>query len=255
MVEKTPVENIASVAIIYPASDPSILFIDRKDNGYPILAFRQMLCPIGGNWIGESALSDRNPYDTWCREVSEELSLDARVVSTQESQLVGDNPQQASYIVAKNDVRPTDTERAELERLKKVFMETAQPFGDFRVTVPKSVLDRVPGNTRPGYSALFPYWLVPVNEEDWTSLVKLHEKFGNLSIESVAVIVSLDQIISEPIYTCCGHDRILQRFFREMGCAGADRYPLLEDITYEYMGMPMDSYADYLDRYEILRKP
>lgn len=259
MAEKTTVANIASVGIIYRESDPSTIFIDIKDGGYPIRAFRWMMCPIGGNWIGNSALNDLNPRDTFCRELFEELSLDKQAVSTEEAALLGLDPEQDSYIVPKKDVIPTDKDRAELDHLKKVFIETARPFGDFLVTVPKSVLDQnVPDNTRPGYSALFPYWLVPVKEKDWSMLVRLHEKFGNLSIESIAVIISLDEIVRTRRYTCCGHDLVMELFFITVkGYDYVSRYPLplLEGISYKLMGVPLNSYIEYLKKYDILRNP
>lgn len=256
MAEKIAIANIASVGIIYRESDPSTIFIDIKDGGYPIKAFRWMMCPIGGNWIGESARNDSNPRDTFCRELFEELSLDKQVVSTEEAGLLGLDPEKNSYIVPKKDVTPTVIDYAELDCLKLVLAQTAEPFGDFLVTVPKSVLDRnVPDNTRPGYSSLFPYWIVPVGEKDWATLTGLHEKFGNLSIESLAVIISLDEIVRTRRYTCCGHDLIMELFFANMGCANTCHYPLLEHISCKFMGLPLDSYDKYLERYDIMRNP
>lgn len=256
MAERVRVDNIASVGLIHRQSDPNQIFIDLKDGGYPLKAFRWMLCPIGGNWIGHSALNDRNPRDTFCREVGEELLLDQTRASTEEAALLGLDPQQTSYVVPKKGVTPTNEDRAKLDYLKGAFSNAAEPFGDFLVQVPKSVLDRgVPDNTRPGYASILSYWLVPVCEEDWRTLLELHETYGNLSVESIAVIVSLEEIVATNRETCCGHDQIMQKFFREMGCVNTDRYPLLPDINCTPLGMPMDSYQSYLDRYDVVRHP
>lgn len=256
MVEKIAVNNIASVGIIFRESDPKNIFIDIKDGGYPIKAFRWMHCPIGGNWIGKSALGDVNPLATFRRELIEELSFEKQRISTGEMKQLGFDSEQQSYTVPRNDVIPTEKDHESLNYLKLIFTSDAKPLGDFRVTVPKSVFDRgVPDNTVGDISSLFPYHLVSVRENDWRILEYLHEKFGNLSVESLAVITSLDEIISTPRYTCCGHDRIMKDFFTQMGCLNASQYPLLEGIVCEPMGMSLDSYDKYLKHYEVLRNP
>jgi hypothetical protein len=256
--ERLRINNIASVGVIYRKTNPRQIFIDVKDGGYPIEAFRWMFCPIGGNWIGRDALKDEDTYDTLCRELSEELSLDREEVSTEEAKLLGLNPQETTYVVPKNNVPPTKQDRAELAHLKRVFAETAAdlPFGDFLVTVPKSVLDQqFPGNTRPGYTSILSYWRIPIEEKEWTLLETLHKKYGNISIESMAVIVSLDEIIATQRHTCCGHDRIMQRFFESVGCIDATHYPLLDDICCTELHLPLGSYDQYLERYDIVRHP
>jgi len=256
MAEKIRADNIAAVAIIFRAADPREIFIDIKDGGYPLKAFRWMLCPIGGNWIGPTARADRNPRATLCREIGEELSLDPTEVSTEEATLLGLAQEQATYVVPKKGVAPTPWDRARLESLKYAFANTAEPFGDFLVSVPKSVLDRgVPDNTRIGYTSILSYWRVPVGEEDWATLVSLYERYGNLSVESIAVLTSLDQIVATNQYTCCGHDRILQQFFAAMGCVEAIHLPLLPEITCSYLHQPLATYEKYLERYDIIRHP
>ena len=42
-------------------------------------AFRRCLCPIGGNWIGETAKGDLNPHSTFKREIIEELALEKNI--------------------------------------------------------------------------------------------------------------------------------------------------------------------------------
>jgi len=215
-----------------------------------------MICPIGGNGIGKCALAERNTYETWRREVFEEMSIVKEVASTADATLLGLAPEQDYYIVPRKDVPPTIQDQDKLLYLKEVFTATAKPFGDFLVTVPKSVLDRgVPNNIRPGYTSILSYWKISVNEEDWATLSELHERYGNLSNESIGVIISLDEIIQTNRYTCCGHDQIMQKFFKEMRCVGADEYPLLADITCERVHMPLDSYDSYLELYDVVRRP
>ncbi|MBI2098082.1 MAG: hypothetical protein HYT49_00255 [Candidatus Wildermuthbacteria bacterium] len=256
MVEKVRVDNIASVGIIYRRFHPDQILIDIKDGGYPLKAFRWMLCPIGGNWIGPTARNDQNTRDTLIREMSEELSLDSRETSTEDAALLGLEPEQATYVVPKKGVASTDEDREKLGRLKGAFANTAEPFGDFLVNVPKSVLDRgVPDNTRPGYTSILSYWRVPVDEEDWATLVDMHAKYGNLSVESIAVIISLEEIVTTRRHTCCGHDRILQQWFASMGCVETMHLPLLPDIFCAYLHQPLASYEEYLERYEVVRHP
>jgi len=256
VIERVGIVSIASVAILYRKTNPGEVFLDIKTPGYPLTAFVGMICPIGGNWIGDQAQADLNPLATWRREFEEEFTITTKVASLAETRLLGDDPKEEFYTTPRNLIIPSRTDLIDFTLLKHNLPLRAEPFGDFLVTVPKSVLDRnAPENRRPGYTALHPYWLVEVFEDEWRALVALHQKFGNLSCESQSVITSLPQIIAEGQLTCCGHDVVMREFFQQMGCANAEGYPMLEGITFEHRGMPLDSYDKYRAEYDITRTP
>lgn len=253
---KPRINNISAVAIIFRRSDPSELFIEMKDDGYPMAAFRRQLCFIGGNWIGDGARGDLNPLMTARREISEELSLDRAVRSSEELALLGIVSEVTHYEVARSSHEVTGEDRQLLERLKNEVCEGLAPFGDFVNSVPKSVLDEAdPKNTRDGFSSLSSYYQVGIGEQSWEILANLQQAFGNLSNESVTLITSLGKIIETGTKTAFGHDQVLQRFFLSRGFPVAHNLPLVDDITSESAHAPLPSYREYLDRYEILKRP
>ncbi|HEB46698.1 MAG TPA: hypothetical protein ENI19_03260 [Candidatus Nealsonbacteria bacterium] len=254
--ERKKINNIASVAIIIRASNPSQIFIELKDDGYPMKTFRRCLCPIGGNWIGEAAKCDQNPLDTVRREIMEEICLEKRTASTIELDLLGIKPGRSFYQVPTIDQIPTSDDIKILDELKQVIAEGLVPFGDYINTIPKSVLDRSdPENERDGFSALVSYWAVALDEQRWKEITALQEKFGNLSNESITLVTSVDEIIEVGVKTAFGHDRPLKEFFLCYGLHSAQQFPLINGISSQEIGKPLASYQEYLERYEILKKP
>ncbi|MEK9173238.1 MAG: hypothetical protein AAB594_01535 [Patescibacteria group bacterium] len=253
---KPRINNISAVAIIFRKSDPSQVFIEMKDDGYPMAAFRRQLCFIGGNWIGENARSDTNPLMTARREIEEELSFDHAVRSSEELALLGMVSEVIYDEAARSTREVTDEDRQLLERLKGEIREGLTPFGDFILTVERKVLDRAdPKNSRDGFSGLCSYYLSPISEESWGHLSSLQQTFGNLSNESVTLITSLGKIIETGTKTAFGHDQILQRFFLSRGLSEAENLPLVEGIASQSVGGPLSLYSEYLEQYDILKRP
>lgn len=254
--EKAIVNNIAGVGIIYRASDPSQIFIEIKDDGLPIKAFRRGLCPIGGNWIGEVAKKDKGTWDTFRREFNEEINFESAVASTLELRLLGFMPEDNFYQTPRNDYTPSSEEIEILNNLKKFITGVREPFGDYVIDMPKEVFDRVdPENKREGFSALASYWLIALPENYWEQLLVLQSAFANLSNESLSVITSLKEIVDAGVKFAYGHDRPLQEFFLTQGFQLARKLSLIAGITYRKVGMPLASYADYLELYNVRRKP
>lgn len=255
MPERVTVNNISSVTIIARAAKRNQIFIEVKDDGYPLRVFRRCLCPIGGNWIGQAARQDRNPLDTVRREINEELSLDKRTASMLELSLLGMKPEKNFYQTPSFDQPAEEAEIKVLNELKRVITESCAPFGDYLQIIPKEVLDRAdPENKRDGFAGICSYWVVVLNEYDWEQLTALQKKFGNLSNESVTLFTSLEEIIETGVKTAFGHDRPLQQFFLCHGFSAARQFPLIEGISSQPIPT-MASYTDYLEKYEILRKP
>ncbi len=254
--KKERVSNLASVGIIFRASDPSEIFLEVKDDGYPLKVFRRCLCPIGGNWIGEAGKRDRNPLDTFRREFLEEISLEKAIASTLELKLLGIESESNFYQTPRKDRIPTSEERRILAELKQVVVENCIPFGDFKNQIPTEVILRAePESKREGYTGVVSYWFIPLSEEWWNRLVVLQRSFGNLSNESITVITSLREIIETGTKTAFGHDHALQEFFLSFGLTNAHRFPLIEGIITEDRGKILASYDEYLARYDIQKKP
>lgn len=254
--QKQVVTNICGVAIIYRASDPSQVFIEVKDDGYPMARFRRCLCLIGGNWIGLHAAGDLTTRRTLEREIDEELSLTKGVASTLELKLLGLEPKDKFYVTPKNDLAPNEEDFRILNEIKKAINEGLVHFGDFILKVPKSVLDAAdPENKRDGLSAIASYWTVGLSEETWEKLSALQKKFGNLSNESVTLLTSIDEIIATGTEIAFGHDRPLQRFFEGWGLENAKNLLLIEGITSVPIENPPATYAEYLERFEVQKRP
>ena len=72
--KKIAVNNTASVVIIFRQKNPAEVFLEIKDDKYPMRVFQRCLNIIGGNWIGEQALNDFGPLGTLYRELQEEIT-------------------------------------------------------------------------------------------------------------------------------------------------------------------------------------
>ena len=254
----TQVTNISSVGLIYRSFNPAEVFLEIKDDGHPIKLVRRQLCPIGGNWIGEAAKRDSNPNDTFVRELGEELSFERSIRDSVDLALLG-VAELEKFAPAPAPNVGVDTEDIEdLEDLKWVMgMQATVLADDYLHTVSKDALDAAdPENKRDGFTTLTSYWSVPLAEKDWRRLVRLQEKFGNLSGESITLITSLDEIVKTDTRIAFGHDRVLQRFWLERGFAKAANLILVPGITSVSAGhRSLSSYRYYLARYDVAKKP
>lgn len=244
------------MGIIFRASDPAIIFIEVKDDGYPIKLARRQLHFIGGNWIGEGAKGDASTLDTFKREICEELSFDRPTRDSVELNLLGlaDIEQFLPIPQSVEEVLPADEEI--LNDLKRVIVESAVPFGDFLNTVEKTALDAAdPENKRDGFTYLSSYWTIALQEDAWADLLRLQGKFKNLSNESLTLVTSLDKIIKTKTKTAFAHDRVLQLFFLRHGLVAARNLPLVPNVESVEAGMPLPTYKDYLQRYDMARRP
>jgi len=255
-VSKQKVNGIAAVGIIYAASNPTKIFIEVKDDGHPIKLVRRQLCPIGGNWIGERAKPDANPLVTFRRELDEELSFDRPIRDAGELVLLGQADSEVFAPTPDPSICPDQDDINKLVHIKSVIESLAVPFGDFINTVPKAVLDEAdPDNKRDGFASLVSYFAIGLGEQDWAMLVALQKKFGNLSNESITLITTLDEIIRTDTKTAFGHDRVMQRFFLGYGQELAKDLPMVLGLESEYVGVSMETYAEYLARYDVLKHP
>ena len=254
---KVPITNISAVGLIHRESDPSRIYIDFKDDGLPVKAFRRTLCPVGGNWIGEGAKADADPLATFRRELLEELSFEKVERSSEEYVDLGIADLEVFGAVGGfSGAEVTAEDHADLAHLKRTISESAAPFGDYLTEIPKSVLDAAdPENKRNGFTVLVSYYRVGLSDEDWTKLERLQRKFGNLSNESISVILSLAEIVEKGIKCAFAHDIALRDFFRSRDCKGADGLPIYDGTHAERVHDPLGSYAEYLERYDVAKTP
>jgi len=252
---KTVIDHVAGIGIIFRKTNPSEVFLEIKDDGYPLKVFRRCLNIIGGNWIGEPARNDQGPRDTLQRELQEELTLEKPAASTLELSLLGLSPEQNFYRVPVNNVLVTREDLVELKEVKISIAAGFIPFSDYLIEVPKSVLDKAdPGNQRNGFNCIVSCWQSPLEEKGWKKLVELQAKFNNLSNESVTIITSFQEIVSVRLNTAFGNDWPLKDFFLSQGMSVAD-FPLIEGIFAKKIGSPKGTWRQYLQEYDITRKP
>ncbi len=248
--------NVAGVGIIYRAIDPGKIFTEVKDDGLPAVVFRRGLCTPGGNWIGEAARADTNPLATYRREIGEELSLERAAASTLESRLLGMEPDGNFYLVPRANVKPTPGQISALADIKRVIIEGATPFVDLLNTTPRAVLDRADANNKKGdIIAVVSYFATALREPEWHELAALQAAFGNLSNESITLVTSLDEIITNGMRWAYGHEHAMRRFFLAFGLEAAKDMLETEDVTSECLGTPRASYDDYLVEFDIERRP
>lgn len=259
---KIAVNNMSAVGIIYNATNPLQIFIEAKTSDYPVKAFAGMLLCIGGNYMGTNAKDDKNPHDTYVREIHEELSFDKPAQRTTElSDLVGTRT--IAYTVPGTKIEPADQDVLELNTIKAYITEYARWFGDYVQFVPRAIFDVADPNSKRedlyGHCSVF---TTKLPQPYWQALVRLQQKFGNLSNESVTIMTSLQEIVDTGWNMAWGQDRVLQEFFRTAFCPNqdlhpADNLPLISGITMtrQDRNAMLPSYQDYLSRYDVAKLP
>jgi len=250
---KIPVNNICGVAIIYSKDDPSRIFLETKTSDYPVKVFAGSLCLIGGNWIGEAAKADANPMETLRRELDEELCLAPLTEGQHEELSLLGLGQGTKYDLQKN-TQASEADIQCLNEVKKAMSLSIVPFLDAVSLTPKRVFDGAdPQNKRGDIQALLSNYLIPLERETWNELVRLQKRYGNLSNESLSVILTFDEIREKGLKVSWGHDRALDRFCRMY--SDDKGIPLVEGVVWENHGAPMSSYDKYEEIYDVAKRP
>lgn len=253
---KLKINNLCSAGIIYRASNPTQVFIEVKDNTYPLVAFRKHLCPIGGNWIGSSAKKDRSPLDTFKREIREELDLIKTSARNLELRLLDIERKIKTRQIYRKRASIKGGDREVLKEIKDFIIKNINPFGDFLITIPKLLMRRDDhGYLYDKTFFICSYFSVALTEDIWQKLSALQKKFGNLSNESVTFITSADEIVKNRLKTAFGHDRVLKEFFLAQGLMGLKSFPVIKNIKTKFLGLSLRSYQEYLAKYEVIKNP
>lgn len=255
---KTPVNNICAVAVIFSADEPWKVFLERKTSDYPVKVFANMLCLPGGNWVGEAAKADANPLETLRRELFEEFRI---TVSEEEKK---DEMVSLGYVAGadgrdlQRDTKATTDDIECFETVKNAMLSAITPFADILITVPKTLFDSAdPENKRGDTTVLASYFTIGLPKADWDKLVRLQEKYGNLSNESETLVTTVGGMIKEDTKVSWGHDRALYNFFltQRTGCDYDYNVSLLDGIVTKNLGAPLSSYDEYKELYEIAKQP
>jgi hypothetical protein len=248
--------NIYSVGFIYPRTHPSDVFIEIKDDGHPTKLVRGQLCPPGGNWIGDGALKDYGPLDTFRREINEEISFDRPIQNSLELMQMGMADMELFVPKPAPLFKPTKDDIEWLNHIKAVICESATPFGMYENIVTKAAIDKVdPENKKDGFTTLTCYWLVPLSDVDWKILGKLQRKFGNLSNESITMVTSLPEILSSRTRFAFGHDFAYRKFLLSMGISFGREIPSVYGVESSYVGQILSNYDEFLEIFDIAKKP
>jgi hypothetical protein len=255
-VQKIKITNISSVALPFRQANPAEVFLEIKDKTHPLVLVRGGLCLIGGNWIGQVAVNDQNPLGTLRRELVEELTLQGKNVSTSELVDLGLTDRSERYASPRSDARPSQADEVMLMEVISTITEGLVPFGSYiNTTTRQAILAADPDSTREGLTTLSCYWPVPMGEEQWRNLVHLQGTYGNLSNESISLIISLDEIIERGISGAFAHEQPLQAFFLAMGLARAREVRIVPGQTSVFVGPPLATYLEYLEQYDIVKLP
>ncbi len=253
--QKPSVGNISAAGIIYKESDPSQIFVETKDSGYPVKVFRNCICLIGGNYIGDGAKSDQNPCDTFLRESDEELSFEKKLITQEEYEKIGIFGGKA-YHAAACKKEPATYDVFDLCDLKAAIRERARHFVDSIQHVPKSVFASADQTSkRDDLTGLNSCWAVPLDDDTWETLFDLQDNFGNLSNESISFLTSLNEILTSNIRCSWGYDRILQKFFLEHGLAEAENMAMVPGVEVKFLGEAMPSYGHYFQKFRVANHP
>lgn len=254
--EKLKVNNIAAVGLFYRKFSPTRIFLEMKDDGYPFEVFRNHLNMIGGNWIGDVALADKNPRDTFVREVCEELSFERDLIDSGDYEKLGFGAH-APYRQKINSVMPTAKDNESLAELKECVRNNAQAMGDFIFHTPAEVFARVPQKkVREALTALVSFYAVPVPYGLWNELSRIQEKFENISNESVTVLTTVGEIVKNNLAFGWGQEKLLTHFmYVTQERKSMWYFPGVSGIEMEAMGDPLPSYDEYLKKYEITKHP
>jgi hypothetical protein len=211
-------DAMSSVGIIYPASRPSTVFGEIKDNGYSHVEFRNHFFLVGGNAFDEDSTADTSPLSVFLREVREELYL-----------------------------LPTQVHDS--------LVEAARPYQDYYFEIPADCFRRANPQSKKGdRRELASVSTVPLSDREWGKLEQLQNKYGNLSNESGSCITMLETVLEgKPLVSwMVGH--ILKNFWLMHGCLGAAHLPLYDGVTCEMLGTPRNSLNDYANEYCVVRK-
>lgn len=253
---KIRVNGVAAVGIIYRASNPSQIFLEVKDDGHPIVHARRKLCFIGGNWIGEHAKKDQNTLDTFRREFNEEITFERPLRNSLEYALLGVASEENFAPTPDPSMVPDADDSFALASVKETILRKTLLFADYINTIPKAVLDAAdPGNTRDGFSGLVTYFQVGLHESAWKQLAALQQKFNNLSNESVTIMTSLGEILERGMQFAFAHDRVMRDFFFSHGISEAKNMPVVKGTESLRLGVPILAYEEYVERYDIARRP
>lgn len=256
MANKISVKVIVGSGIAYKASDPRHVFYDVKTADYPwkIFAGRGMF--IGGQWIKENAWLDSNPHVTFIRELMEELSFDKPKISTDEMRVLCPLVEYDSYVAPGAEFVPTIEDERSFLAIKALMIAQAEPFGDFTIRVPESLIQSLQPQYGSGdLTALFSIFCSGLSDEAWGILAELQGRAGNLSNESQSIVTSVDEIIRSGFHLATGYDQILQEFFLSCGIREARRLPTEKRIDVVKIGALLPSYKHYLNRYDVENIP
>lgn len=258
MKKRKKVSHCSSVLIIYRLSDPSQVFAEVKDFGYPVKVFAGGYCLIGGNWIARNeagpAHADRSPYDTVVREFREEFTLKRTKVDPGECAKLGIADNVEAYTTSL-DREPTEEDSARLDFLRDRIITKIIHYRSAIIEVPADVfLKADPGYSKGGYTILTSYFYAGLGEESWAELMYLQEKYGNLSNESLTTVLTLNRLFDGKPLGTWGHDQALQAFFMDFDME-AEAMPIVLGITaIEVVSAPGD-YQGILERFEVENYP
>lgn len=257
MAEKTQVKVIVGSGFAYKVSDPGQIFLDIKTADYPWRIFASRMMFIGGQWIKEAAIHDNNPFATFVREVTEELSFERPRISTEEMRVVCPLVDYDSYVAPGGDVPATLNDEQGLAQVKARLIDPlrVRAFGDYYIRTPERLIQTLQPEYLGGdLTALFSIFTVGLEDDEWDRLAHLQAKFGNLSNESQSVIISIDQVLAGSIAFASGYDQIARDFWISQGFPAAAGIPI-QEIEVVRIGDLLASYVDYLARYDVLNRP
>ena len=246
------ISHVSSAVFIFKKTAPDRLFIEMKDDGYPVRSLRGNLNPFGGSWSAEDA-ADLNPYDTLTRELDEELTFKPLLGDQKNNNYSGSISTDTTATASFAQPPKIDDEQT-LRQIKELIIQESSFYGQFLVRAFKEVADQSTSGSQPDLTQLVTYYTCLLDDDTWHTLSHLQSTFGNLSSEARTVLTDLEEMVSSSRSIIYGHDQTLQRIWQEMGYQKARElllcsHPPITEIE------PFVSYQELTDRYYLPNSP
>jgi len=239
--------HASAVIVAYCASDPRHVFMDRKDQTHPRFYCRGGYCPIGGN--RNRGRPEVGPRGLALAELFEELTFQRVVRDDAEYKELGTTDTVSRYAATTiSGALITVEDATGLEAVKVAIERATRPYGDFVARIPNETIRLFEPNWdmgRPVVPYLCSVFDAGLDEEVWGELVRLQDKFGNLSNESQTEVFHLAEMVARSDHGAFQHGPSMKHWWMDRGYSQAAHLKMLPDITAEFVGPCLETWQEY----------
>ncbi len=230
--------NHHSGVVIVEDESKSRFMVQVYDDTYPRTYWQGAAHLIGGNYQKpeHGKRGDNSPREIYTREVIEEFALGGedptKGIESSVANIVGTGP---------GAKRQTNfAPEADIFNLRDAVLR-GTPYGDFIYTIPEL-------NGKQGFTSLVSIYhaFLPTNEFD---IAEVHLANGRaIRNEGITAIISADDLITGKILPAWFTSRIMAEHLGK-------ELPNPQGIIAERLGMPVEDWSHYLDRFDYKQPP